>query len=211
MTAVVGKEISGFMTGPYRFGMAVQKYGGLYFPGVHVTEQRGLHARPFPRGLPVLGRGEKRHAMSFGGGFLHHIAQHVIAAVPVDHHQRLDAGPAQRGRYVPDDRVQGHGGDADRARPGRVLVRTGDGHRRQQPHRRIRRGDLPCDGAGDERVGGERQTRAVLLEAADGQDGHQRARAGRLCPYVLGGVRRYHVHVLRPFALTKTARIGTRS
>ncbi len=124
------------------------------------------------------------------GGFLHDIAQDVIPAVPVDHDQRLDARPAQRGRDVPYDRVQGHGGDADRARPGRVLVRAGEGHRRQQVHR-VRGRDLPGYRAGDQRVRRQRQERTVLFEAADGQNGDLPGHARSPRPYVLGGVRRH--------------------
>ncbi|GAA3822976.1 hypothetical protein GCM10023083_65380 [Streptomyces phyllanthi] len=189
MTAVVGTQIGGLVTGPDQFGMAMQKYGGLYFSRMHITEERGLHARPLPRGFPVLHRREERHAMSLGGGFLHHVSQDVVPAVPVDHDQRLDARPAQGGRDVPDDRVQGHSGDADRARPGRVLVRTGYGHGRQQVHG-IRRGDLPGYRAGDQRVRGQRQVRAVLFETAHGQDGDLAGHVRSPCPYVLGGVRR---------------------
>jgi hypothetical protein len=35
---------------------------------------------------------------------------------------------------------------------------------------RVRRGDLPGDGTGNERVGGQREERTVLFEAADGKD-----------------------------------------
>lgn len=190
MTAVVGKEIGGLVTGPDQFGMAMQKYGGLYFSRMHITEQRGLYARPFTGGFPVLHRREKRHSMSRRGGFLDDVAQDIIPAVTVHHHQSLDARAAQGRGDVADHRVQGRRGDADGAGPGRVLVRAGDGHRRQEMHR-IRGRYLPGYGAGDERVGGQRQIRAVLLVAAHGK--HRDLPAGRPCPPlpdVRGGVRR---------------------
>ncbi|GAB2713538.1 hypothetical protein GCM10027072_01520 [Streptomyces bullii] len=169
MTPVVGDEIGGLITGSERFRVSVQKDGGLYFPRVHVGEQRGGHPGPLTRRLPVLRGREQRHPLAAGGGFLNDVAQHVVAAVPVDHHQGVDARPAERSRYVPYHRVKGHGGDGDGPRPGRVLVRAGDRHRRKEVHR-VRVGDLPRDGTGDERVGRQRKVRTVLLEASDGQD-----------------------------------------
>ena len=80
-----------------------------------------------------------------------------------------DARATQRRRYVPYHRVKGHGGDADGSRPGRVLVRAGDRHRRKEVHR-VRRGYLARDRAGHQRVGRQREERAVLLEASDGKD-----------------------------------------
>ncbi|GHH87982.1 hypothetical protein GCM10017771_31420 [Streptomyces capitiformicae] len=198
MTAVVGKEIGGLVTGPDQFGMAMQKYGGLYFSRMHITEQRGLHTRLFARGVPVLHGREKRHSMSLRGGFLDDIAQDVIPTVPVHHHERLDARATQRSGDVADHRVQGRRGDAHRARPGRVLVRAGDGHGRQEVHR-IRVGNLPGYGAGDERVGGQRQIRAVLLETADRK--HRDLSAGLRPPRadVRGGVRRYKTRTAHLF------------
>ncbi|GAA3987157.1 hypothetical protein GCM10022232_20390 [Streptomyces plumbiresistens] len=173
MTTVVRDEIGGLIAGPHTFGMSVQKNGGLYFPRMHVGEQRGGHLRPLPRRLPVLRGREERHPLTARGGLLNDVAQYVVPAVPVDHHQGVDAGPAQRSRYVPYHRVKGDGGDADGSRPGRVLVRAGDRHRWEQVHR-VRGGDLPGDGAGDQRVGRQRQVRAVLLEAPDRKDGDLR-------------------------------------
>ncbi|GAB2850071.1 hypothetical protein GCM10027074_16000 [Streptomyces deserti] len=169
MTPVVRDEIARLITGADHFGMSVQKDGGLNFPRVHVGEQRGGHARPLPRRLPVLRGREQRHPLAARGGFLNDVAQYVVSAVSVDHHQGVHARPAQRSRYVPYHRVKGHGGDADGPRPGRVLVRAGDRHRRKEVHR-VRVGDLPRDGAGDEGVGRQRKKRTVLLEAADGKD-----------------------------------------
>ncbi|GGJ51153.1 hypothetical protein GCM10010121_072550 [Streptomyces brasiliensis] len=88
----------------------------------------------------------------------------------VDHDERVHAGEAQRRGDVPYHPMKGRGGDADGARPGGMFVRAGDRHRRKKVHR-VRRGDLPGDGTGDERVGRERKERAVLFEAPDGKDG----------------------------------------
>ncbi|BBC31588.1 hypothetical protein SGFS_028820 [Streptomyces graminofaciens] len=198
MTAVVGKEIGGLVTRPDQFGMAMQKYGGLNFSRMHITEQRGLYARPFTGGVPVLHRREKSHSMSLRGGFLDDIAQDVIPAVAVDHHQCLDARPAQGGGDVPHDGVQGRRGDADRARPGRVLVRAGDRHRRQQVHR-VRGGDLRGDRAGHERVGGQRQIRSVLLVTAHRKHRDLPLDAGPARAYVRGGVRRYKTRTAHLF------------
>ncbi|EKX64637.1 hypothetical protein STRIP9103_08367 [Streptomyces ipomoeae 91-03] len=198
------------MTGPDQFGMAMQKYGGLYFSRMHITEQRGLYTRPFACGVPVLHGWEKRHSMSLRGGFLDDISQDVIPTVSVDHDQRLDARSAQGGGDVADHGVQGRRGDAHRARPGRVLVRAGDGHRRQQVHR-VRGGYLPGYGTGHERVGGQRQIRAVLLETADRKHGHLPAGARAARPYVRGGVggKQPGHRRLRPASLG--LRIGPRS
>ncbi|GAB7059525.1 hypothetical protein JCM12681A_12350 [Streptomyces mexicanus] len=170
MTAVVGDVVGLLVARPDQFGVGVQQDGGLDLPRVHVGEQRGAHPGPFPGRLPVLHGREEREAFTARGGFLHDVAQHVVPAVAVDDRQRLDAGAAQRVRDVPDHRVQGHRGDADGARPGGVLVRAGDRHRRQQVHR-VGRGDLPGDGAGHQRVGGQRQEGAVLFVTAHRQDG----------------------------------------
>ncbi|GGT05970.1 hypothetical protein GCM10010254_27990 [Streptomyces chromofuscus] len=170
MTAVVRDEIGGLVTGPDPFRMSVQKNGGLDFPRVHVGEQRGPHPGPLPRRLPVLRGREQRHVLTARGGFLNDVSQDIVSAVPVDEDQRLDAGPAQRVGDVPYHRVQGHRGNAHRPRPGRVLVRAGDRHRRKEVHR-VRVGYLPRDGAGDERVGRQRKVRAVLFETPHGEDG----------------------------------------
>ncbi|GAB2808943.1 hypothetical protein GCM10027073_47110 [Streptomyces chlorus] len=107
--------------------------------------------------------------LAAGGGFLNDVAEYVVSAVSVDHHQGVHAGPAQRVGDVPYHRVKGHGGDGDGPRPGRMLVRAADRHRRQEMHR-VRVGDLPRDGTRHQRVGRQRQERAVLLETADGKD-----------------------------------------
>ncbi|GAA2384064.1 hypothetical protein GCM10010256_33640 [Streptomyces coeruleorubidus] len=168
MTPVVSDKIGSLITGSEHFGMSVQKDGGLYFPRVHVGEQRGDHTRPLPRRLPVLRGREQRHPLAAGGGFLNDVAQYVVSAVPVDHHQGVDARPAERSRYVPYHRMKGHRGDAHGPRPGRVLVRARDRHRRKEVHR-VRAGYLPRDGTGDERVGRQREIRTVLLEAPHGK------------------------------------------
>ncbi|GLP70717.1 hypothetical protein TUSST3_73370 [Streptomyces sp. TUS-ST3] len=170
MTTVVRDEIGGLVTGAETFRVSVQKNGGLDFPGVHVGEERGEHSRLGTGGLPVLRGREERHPRTLGGGLLDDVAQHVVPPVSVDHHQGLDARAAQRGRYVPYHRVKGDGGDADGPRPGRVLVRAGDRHRRQEMHR-VRRGDLPRHGTGDQGVGRQGKVRAVLFEAPDRKDG----------------------------------------
>ncbi|GGS95063.1 hypothetical protein GCM10010206_67100 [Streptomyces cinerochromogenes] len=170
MATVVGGEIGRLVTGTDEFGVSVQKNRGLDFSGVHVGEQRGDHSGPFPRRLPVLGGREQRHPLTARGGLLDDVAQHVVAAVPVDHDQRVHARAAQRRRDVRDHRVQGHGGDAHGPRPGRVFVRAGDRQRRKEVHR-VRGGQLPRHGAGHQRVGDQRKVRTVLLEASDGKDG----------------------------------------
>jgi len=170
MTTVVRDEIGGLVTGAQTFRVRVQKNGGLDFSRVHVGEQRGQHSRLRTGGLPVLRGREERHPLAAGGGLLDDVAQHVVPPVPVDHDQGLDARAAQRGGYVPYHRVKGDGRDADGPRPGRVLVRAGDRHRGEEVHR-VRRGDLPRDGTGDERVGRQGKVRTVLFEAPDGKDG----------------------------------------
>ncbi|GJF24564.1 hypothetical protein SHO565_51280 [Streptomyces sp. HO565] len=190
MTPVVRDEISGLVTGPDAFGMRVQKNGGLDFPRVHVGEQRRDHPGPLPRRLPVLRGREQRHPLAARGGLLNDVAQYVVSAVPVDQHQGVDARAAQRGRDVLYHRVKGHRGDADRARPVRVLVRAADRHRREEVHR-VRVGDLPGDGAGDEGVGRQRQVRAVLLEAPDGQHGDLPREPGTPPAHILRRVRRH--------------------
>ncbi|GGP53521.1 hypothetical protein GCM10010247_27820 [Streptomyces calvus] len=168
MAPVVRDVIGGLITGPQQFGMRVQKDGGLDFPGVHVGEQRGDHTGPYPRRLPVLRGREEGHPFTAGGGLLNDVAQYVVSAVPVDQHQSLHARPAQRVGYVPDHRVQGDGGQGDGARPGRVLVRAGDRHRREEVHR-VGVRYLPGDRTGDQRIGRQRKERAVLLETPDGK------------------------------------------
>ncbi|GHB15598.1 hypothetical protein GCM10010377_01160 [Streptomyces viridiviolaceus] len=190
MTPVVGDEIGSFMTGPDPFRVRVQKDGGLDFPRVHVGEQRRDHPRPLARRLPVLRGREQRHPLAARGGLLNDVAQYVVSAVPVDQDQGVHARTAQRVRDVPYHGVQGHRGDAHGPRPGRVLVRAGDGHRREEVHR-VRGGDLPCDGAGDERVGRQRQVRAVLLVTPHGKHRHLPRGTGPPLPHVLRGVRRY--------------------
>ncbi|GHA80584.1 hypothetical protein GCM10010330_38450 [Streptomyces tendae] len=186
MTPVVRDEIGGLVTGPDQFGVRVQKNGGLDFPRMHVGEQRGDHPRPLPRRLPVLRGREQRHPLTACRGFLDDVAQDVVAAVSVDHDQGLDTGAAQGVRYVPYHRVQGHGGDADGPRPVRVLVRAPDRHRRQQVHR-VRGGHLPGDGAGDERVGRQRQVGAVLFVTPD----RQHRDLGTAFAHVVARVRRH--------------------
>ncbi|GAA2485716.1 hypothetical protein GCM10010276_24550 [Streptomyces longisporus] len=173
MTPVVRDEIGGLITGAEQFRVSVQKDGGLDFSRVHVGQQRGDHPRPLPSRFPVLCRRKQCHALAAGGGFLNDVAQYVVSAVPVDHHQDVDAGAAQRLCDVTHHRVKGHGGDADGPRPGRMLVRAGDRHRRKEVHR-VRRRDLPGHGTGDERVGRQRKERTVLLEAPDRKDGDLR-------------------------------------
>ncbi|GAA4318958.1 hypothetical protein GCM10023086_42630 [Streptomyces venetus] len=168
MTPVVSDEIGGLITGSEHFGMSVQKDGGFNFPRVHVGEQRGDHTRPLTRRLPVLRGREERHPLAAGGRLLNDVAQHVVSAVPVDHHQGVDARPAERSRYVPYHRMKGHRGDADGPRPARVLVRARDRHRRKEVYR-VRAGNLPRDGTGHQRVGRQRKIRAVLLETPHGK------------------------------------------
>ncbi|GGQ38937.1 hypothetical protein GCM10010279_55410 [Streptomyces mutabilis] len=102
---------------------------------------RGGHPRPLPRRLPVLHGREQGHPLAARGGLLDDVAQDVVAAVAVHHHQGFDTRAAQRVRYVPHHRVPGHRGDADGPRPVRVLVRAADRHRRERVHR-VRGGDL---------------------------------------------------------------------
>ncbi|GEC03182.1 hypothetical protein SSP24_08370 [Streptomyces spinoverrucosus] len=170
MTPVVRDVIGGLMAGPDQFRMSVQKDGGLDFPRVHVGEQRGPHPGPLPCRLPVLRGREQRHSLTARGGFLNDVSQDIVSAVPVDEDQCLDARPAERLGYVPYHRVKGHRGNADGPRPGSVLVRAGDRHRRKEVHR-VRVGDLPRDGAGDQRVRRQRKERTVLFEAPHGKDG----------------------------------------
>ncbi|GAA5213510.1 hypothetical protein GCM10023323_54790 [Streptomyces thinghirensis] len=190
MTPVVRDEIGGLVTGPDVFGVRVQKNGGLDFPRVHVGEQRSGHPRPLPSRLPVLHGREQRHPFAACGGLLDDVAQYVVPAVPVDHHQGVDARAAQRVGYVPYHRVKGHRGDADGPRPVRVLVGAADRHRWEQVHR-VRGGDLPGDGARDERVGRQRQVRAVLFEASDRQHRHLSRNPGAPPAHVFGRVRRH--------------------
>jgi len=173
MPAVVGDEIRGFITGTEQFGMSVQKEGGLDFSRVHVGEQRGHHSGPLTRRLPVLPGREQRHPLTARGGFLNHVAQHVVSAVSVDDHQGVHARAAQRIGDVPYHRVKGHGGDADGSRPGGVLVRAGDGHRRKEVHR-VCCGDFPGYGTGDQGVCRQRKEGAVLFEAPDRKNGDLR-------------------------------------
>ncbi|EGG47506.1 hypothetical protein SGM_2135 [Streptomyces griseoaurantiacus M045] len=190
MPAVVGDEIGGLVSAADHLRMTVEEEGGLDFPRVHVGQQRGAHPGPFARRIPVLRSREKRHVGSrAGGGFLHHIAQHVIAAVAVDQYQGLDTGAAQRVRDVPYHRVESDGGNADRARPVRVFVRTADRHRGKEVHRVPRR-DRAGDRTGDQGVRRQRQAGAVLFEAADGQDGDLPREPLAPAPHVLGGVAR---------------------
>ncbi|GAA2699993.1 hypothetical protein GCM10010310_67610 [Streptomyces violaceolatus] len=190
MTPVVRDEIGGLVTGPDQFGMLVQKNGGLHFPRVHVGEQRGDHPRPPARRLPVLRGREQRHPLTACRGLLNDVAQHVVAAVPVDHDQCPDARAAQGVRYVAHHRVQGHGGDADGPRPVRVLVRAADRHRRQQVHR-VRVGHRPGDGTGDEGVGRQRQIRAVLLETPDRQHRDLSRKSRAPFAHIVARVRRH--------------------
>ncbi|CAM5260326.1 hypothetical protein STENM223S_05802 [Streptomyces tendae] len=190
MTSVVRDEIGGLMTGPDQFGVRVQQNGGLDFPRVHVGEQRGDHPRPPARRLPVLGGREQRHPLPACRGLLNDVAQDVVAAVPVDHDQGLDARTAQGLRYVPHHRVQGHGGDADGAGPVGVLVRAADRHRWQQVHR-VGGADLPGDGARDERVGRQRQVRTVLFVTPDWQHRYLPRHSGAPFAHVRARVRRH--------------------
>jgi len=173
MTPVVRDEIGGLITWLQQFRVRVQKDGGLDFSRVHVGQRRGDHPRPPQRRFPVLRGREERHALTACGGFLNDVAQYVVSAVSVDHHQGVDAAAAERGRDVRHHRMKGHGGDADGTGPGRVLVRAGDRHRRKEVHR-VRLGDLPGHGTGDQRVGRQRKERTVLFEASHRKDGDLR-------------------------------------
>ena len=166
MAAVVRDVVGGLITGAEQFGMSVQKDGGLDFARVHVGEERGDDTGALARRLPVLRGREQGHLLAAGRGFLNGVAQDVVSAVPVDQYQGVHARPAERVGDVPDHRVKGHGRDRDGPRPGRVLVRAGDRHRGEEVHR-AGVGDPPCDRTGDQRVGRQRQVRAVLLETPD--------------------------------------------
>ncbi|GAA2257478.1 hypothetical protein GCM10010415_18660 [Streptomyces atrovirens] len=146
--------------------MGVEKNGGLDFARVHVGEEGRGDAGSYPCRLPVLRGREQRHSLTAGGGFLDDVAQYVVSAVPVDQHQGVHARPAERVGDVPYHRVERDGGEGDGPRPGRVLVGAGDRHRREEVHRKGV-GDLPRDRTGDQRVGRQRQERAVLLETPD--------------------------------------------
>lgn len=152
MPTVVGDEVGGLITRLDQFRMGVQQNGGLYFPRVHIAEQRGLYPGPVQRRFPVLRGREKSHPGTGGGGFLDDVTQYVVSAVSVDQYECVHARPAQRVGYVPYHRMERHGGNAHRSRPGRVFVRAGDRHRRKEVNRECG-SDLPGDGARDERVG----------------------------------------------------------
>ncbi|GGX06909.1 hypothetical protein GCM10010297_30620 [Streptomyces malachitofuscus] len=166
MASVVGDVIGRLITGSEHIGMGVQKDGGLDFARVHVGEERGRDTGPLASRLPVLRGREQGHPLTACGGFLNGVAQYVVSAVAVDQHQGVHARPAERVGDVPDHRVKGHGGEGDGPRPGRVLVRTRDRHRRKEVHG-VGVGDLPRDRTGDQRVGRQRKERAVLLETPD--------------------------------------------
>ncbi|GDY78370.1 hypothetical protein SAV31267_078550 [Streptomyces avermitilis] len=55
---------------------------------------------------------------------------------------------------------------------------------------RIRGGDFPRDGTGDQRVGGQRKERTVLFEAADRKHGDLPDGPGPAFPDILRGVLR---------------------
>ena len=184
MPSVVGEEVRGLVAGPDQFGMAVQKNGGLDLPGMHVTEQRRAHTGPLPGRFPVLRGREKRHPHTTARGFLDDVAEDVVPAVTVDQHQGVDARAVERCGDVPHHRMEGDGGDAHRSRPRGVLVRAGDRHRRKEVNW-VGGGDLAGDRAGDQRVRGQWEMRAVLLETAHGKDGDLTVRAGRTRPYIL--------------------------
>ncbi|GGQ53904.1 hypothetical protein GCM10010267_15790 [Streptomyces griseorubens] len=166
MTPVVRNVVGRLVTGTQNLGRSVQKNGRLDFTRVHVRQQRRDDSGVFPRRLPVLRGREERHPLTARGRLLDDVAQHVVAAVPVDQHERVDTRAAQRVGDVPHHGVQGHGGDGHRARPGRVLVRTGDGHRRKEVHG-VGAGDRPCDRAGDQGVRRQGQEGTVLFMTSD--------------------------------------------
>ncbi|QFZ16999.1 flippase-like domain-containing protein [Saccharothrix syringae] len=180
---VLGQLVGGLPAGADQLGVGVQEDRRLQLARVHVAVGRRLDPGARPGLVPVPGGGEQGHAL----GLLHHVGQHVVAAVPVDQHQVRHAGPAQRVGDVGDDGVQRARGDADRAGPRGVLVRAGDGDGRQELHR-VGVGDGAGDRARHDRVGGQRQVRAVLLVTADGQHGDGRGAV----PGVGGGVGREH-------------------
>ncbi|BCL26423.1 hypothetical protein GCM10017557_12820 [Streptomyces aurantiacus] len=188
MPPVVGDEVGGLVTGLEEFRIGVQQNGGLDFPRMHIGEQRGLHPRRLPGRFPVLGRREQCHSSAGGGGFLDDITQHVIAAMPIDQYECVHTRPTQRIGYVPHHRMECHGGNAHRSRPGRVFVRAGDRHRRKEMDGECG-SDLPGYRTRDQRVGRQRKIRTVLLEAADGEHGDLPRDTGAPSPYVLGGVR----------------------
>ncbi|GHB37379.1 hypothetical protein GCM10010306_034000 [Streptomyces umbrinus] len=165
----------------------MQQNGGLNFPRVHISEQRGLYTGLLPRRLPVLRGREKRHPGTGGRGFLHDIAQYVIAAMSIDHDEGVHTRPTQRVGDVPHHRMERHGGNAHRSRPGRVFVRAGDRHRRKEVNGECGSYLLGYR-AGDERVRRQRKIRTVLLEAAHGKHGDLPGSAGTSCAYVLRGV-----------------------
>lgn len=113
-------------------GVGVQEQGGFQLTTVHVVVTGGFHTCVVAGGVPVLAPWKQEYAGVVDVGLLGDVGQDVVAAVPVDQNQLVDAGSCQRGANVIDDGDQGGGADADRAGEPFVLMGTGDGHRWQR-------------------------------------------------------------------------------
>ncbi|GAA1257687.1 hypothetical protein GCM10009609_20900 [Pseudonocardia aurantiaca] len=181
---------------PDQMRVGVQQDRGLQLSRVHVAEDRGGEARCLARLDPVLLAGEQPHSQRPEVRLLHDVAEHVVAAVPVDEHECGGARRVQGRGHVPHDGGECGGRDAHRSRPRRVLVGARDGDGREPAHG-MRGRYLVRQRRGDDSVGGQREVGAVLLEAADGQQRHGRG-AVALVERGVGREKVHHVDLLTP-------------
>lgn len=96
MAAVVGKPIGTGVSLANEVGIVGEQDGGLGFAGVHVRVVVGGQARGASRVAPLRAGGVEDHASAAFVGFLHDVAEDVVAAVPVDEDEFRDAGSRER-------------------------------------------------------------------------------------------------------------------
>ena len=163
----------------------------LQLPGVHVGVVGGDHAGRGAGGGPVVELGEQRHPQGAERGLLHDVAEHVVAAVPVDQDQRSDAVAVQRGGDVADDGDERRRGQAHGARPGGVLVGAGERDRGEQADR-VGVRDAGGDGRRDDGVGRQRQVRTRAARGCrPAAPPRRRSAHGRRGRYRSGGAPRH--------------------
>jgi hypothetical protein len=81
--------------------------GDLQLASVHVLAGGRAQPRRRPSNIPIAAAGEQRHPGTGGVGLLHHVGEHIVATMPVDDGQPVNAGDAQRLGNVGHDRDQG--------------------------------------------------------------------------------------------------------
>jgi hypothetical protein len=101
VVALSGEVVSRLVAVPEDLGAQVQQNRGLELTGVHVVVVAGDHPGGRPRPGPVTASWVERHVRSGDAGFLDHVAEHVIPAMPAAAHWcQMWVSPAS-GKPVP--------------------------------------------------------------------------------------------------------------